>query len=525
MISCKIKSITKFKKNVPVYDIVNVPNHNYIANCYINHNCDEAVRFACLDGDTKIKTPQGLIEIKKLENKKFFQVCSFNEVTKQEEIQIAETCLKIKEDVVYELETECGKIIRATKEHEFLTPTGMKMLSELKVNNMLQGIDKLYKIKTIKKLNVRPVYDIINVNKNHNYITEKLVLHNSAADWAKKESKELKKKLAQVRTKHLLYILCFPLKVMKLEKNYLESFVNYWCLPGDTKITTRDKTGTIRRTPIEKLNKYNPEVLTYNIKEDKFKFKTYEKKIKTKENAEVFELESENGLKIKCTEDHPFLTKRGWIKLNELKFKDEIKTNENISWTKIKSITKLKERQDVYDIVGVKDNSNFVANNIVVHNCDLFGRGTGAIYVKDKNPVHDSWRMAEFKKIGSYNEFTTLSKVEKVLNKHPNYWKLIKFPKPPKWLYTRYLEVREKNVYDDSNVMQNVSKEDIHNALLVLALRDIMKQGDDRTTMNRIILHIRNQYDISITTSMIGSAIEDAKQLVIKVREQAISTT
>jgi len=71
---------------------------------------------------------------------------------------------------------------------------------------MLQGIDKLYKIKTIKKLNVRPVYDIINVNKNHNYITEKLVLHNSAADWAKKESKELKKKLAQVRTKHLLCV-------------------------------------------------------------------------------------------------------------------------------------------------------------------------------------------------------------------------------------------------------------------------------------------------------------------------------
>ena len=103
MISCKIKSITKFKKNVPVYDIVNVPNHNYIANCYINHNCDEAVRFACLDGDTKIKTPQGLIEIKKLENKKFFQVCSFNEVTKQEEIQIAETCLKIKEDGAIEV--------------------------------------------------------------------------------------------------------------------------------------------------------------------------------------------------------------------------------------------------------------------------------------------------------------------------------------------------------------------------------------------------------------------------------------
>lgn len=50
----------------------------------------------------------------------------------------------------------------------------------------------------------------------------------SAADWAKAENKELKRKLGQVRTKHMLYILCFPLKASKLESNYLDSYVNYW---------------------------------------------------------------------------------------------------------------------------------------------------------------------------------------------------------------------------------------------------------------------------------------------------------
>ncbi len=212
-------------------------------------------------------------------------------------------------------------------------------------------------------------------------ICDEAIRFASAADWNKKENKALKKKLAQVRTKHLLYILCFPLKVYKLEKNYLESFTNYWI--------------------------------------------------------------------------------------------------------------------------------------------DLFDRGKGAIYVKDKNPVSDTWRLDAFKKMGSYTEFTTLSKIEQLLKKHPNFWQLIKFPRPPNWLYLKYLRVREKNIYDDENVLKNLSKEDIHNALLVLALRDIMMH-DQTLTMNRIILHIKNEYDISITKGMVQAAVEDAKQLVTKIREQAL---
>lgn len=50
----------------------------------------------------------------------------------------------------------------------------------------------------------------------------------SSEDWNKKENKVLKKKLAQVREKHLFFLMCFPMKVKKVEKNYLDSFVNYW---------------------------------------------------------------------------------------------------------------------------------------------------------------------------------------------------------------------------------------------------------------------------------------------------------
>lgn len=213
-------------------------------------------------------------------------------------------------------------------------------------------------------------------------ICDESVRFASSAEWSKKENRELKKKLAQVRTKHLLYILCFPWKIQKLEKTYLDSNCNYWI--------------------------------------------------------------------------------------------------------------------------------------------DLFGRGVGAIYVKDKNPTMDSWRMKEFMKIGSYTEFTELSKVEEKLRKHPNFWQIIKFPKPPSWLYAKYLKVREANVYDDENVLANVSKEDIHNALLILSLRDIMMH-DSTLSMNRIILHIKNEYDINITKGMVQSAVDDAKQLVTKIREEIVN--
>jgi len=189
---------------------------------------------------------------------------------------------------------------------------------------------------------------------------------------------------------------------------------------------------------------------------------------------------------------------------------------------KIKSIKKLKEREDVYDIIGVEDNHNFVANNMVVHNCDLFGRGVGAIYVKDRNPVNDSWRMKDFKNVGSYTEFTKLSDVEKKLKKHPNFWQIIKFPKPPVWLYEKYLEVREKNVYNDEAVREMVTSNDIHKSLLLLALQDIM-MNDTTINMNRITLHIKNTYDIPISKKNVQSLLLDAKQLVTKIREEKVT--
>lgn len=50
----------------------------------------------------------------------------------------------------------------------------------------------------------------------------------SSEDWNKAENKELKKIIGQVRTKHLFFIMCFPLKISKVDKSYLNSYVDYW---------------------------------------------------------------------------------------------------------------------------------------------------------------------------------------------------------------------------------------------------------------------------------------------------------
>jgi hypothetical protein len=197
-------------------------------------------------------------------------------------------------------------------------------------------------------------------------------------DWNKLENKELKKKLGQVRTKHLFYILCFPLKVMKLDKVYLESYVNYWI--------------------------------------------------------------------------------------------------------------------------------------------DLVGRGVGALYVKDKNPQYDAWRMKEFQKIGSYTEFTMLQKIHSALKKHPNFWYTIRAPKPPAALYEKYLKVREYNIYDDANVLDTLNKADVIRALLLLTLKEILTR-DSSMSIKRVLLHLENTYDIVIPKKYFEEVMNDATMLAHKVRE------
>jgi len=119
------------------------------------------------------------------------------------------------------------------------------------------------------------------------------------------------------------------------------------------------------------------ETLSYNTKNNKLEYKEIEAGMLTRKNANIIELELEDGEKLKLTPDHRVYTKKeGWIEaslLTKTNILIKINSLKTIKNGKIKSINII-QNEDVYDI-KVKDNHNFFANNILVHNCSEIAMG------------------------------------------------------------------------------------------------------------------------------------------------------
>ena len=180
------------------------------------------------------------------------------------------------------------------------------------------------------------------------------------------------------------------------------------CLVGDTLIQTIEGA-----KPIKDLVGTQPYVYCMND-EGKLIIKQASKVWKTRENAELIEIDFNRG-KLICTPDHKIFTRnRGWVKAVDLQPKDKLnglefskgnEIDEVIKLTSknfiVKSVTKLNYTADVYDMT-VEGVHNFIANNIVVHNCAeeplpaggscLLGSLNLAEFVKDpfgKRPAFD----------------------------------------------------------------------------------------------------------------------------------------
>jgi major intracellular serine protease len=83
----------------------------------------------------------------------------------------------------------------------------------------------------------------------------------------------------------------------------------------------------------------------------------------------IFELATRAGKKIKCTENHPFLTSEGvYVRLDELKIGDILMASdgERLDVDAVKSISPAGV-EEVFDI-EVEDNHNFIANGLIAHN-------------------------------------------------------------------------------------------------------------------------------------------------------------
>lgn len=218
--------------------------------------------------------------------------------------------------------------------------------------------------------NAQVQYSIKKLRPFSPILADEAIRFASAADWAKAENKELKRTLGQIRTKHLLFVLCFPLKISKLESNYLESYVNYW-----------------------------------------------------------------------------------------------------------------------------------------VH---VFQRGHAALFVRDENPESDSWRLRSFRDIGSFTEFTSPERVRGKLEKHPNFWTTLRYPKVAPTVYKKYMRLRDDNVFGNAGAL-DVSRKDIHRSIVLHALYDSLLEMPGYTD-RKLLRHIEFHYGIKVSSTALKDMLLEARQ-------------
>lgn len=133
------------------------------------------------------------------------------------------------------------------------------------------------------------------------------------------------------------------------------------CLTGDTIVDTVDG-------PARIVDLIGRSGRVYCTDGDTVKTGAFHDVRMTQEEAEVFEVELSNGKKVKATADHPFLTRHGWVRLEETRDDEVACIYASVEYVGIKSI-KPAGREPVYNM-EVDGYHNFSVNGgIIVHNC------------------------------------------------------------------------------------------------------------------------------------------------------------
>ena len=150
-------------------------------------------------------------------------------------------------------------------------------------------------------------------------------------------------------------------RVMGLEtKDSIESLVTgigRQCLTGDSIVLLENGTKTIKEI------KKGDIVVAYH--KDKGFIKTEVSHLLDNGIQPVFELICEDNNKIKSTDNHRYLTDKGWKELKDINIGDLI-LNADGNYSTVKSINFL-NKERVYDLT-VPETENFFANGLCVHN-------------------------------------------------------------------------------------------------------------------------------------------------------------
>lgn len=166
-----VTSITFNQKKETVYNLINVvPNNNYYAADYLVHNKGGG---GCFLAGTRIRTEHGFISIEKVTSGQ--QIISRNETTGKDELAHVERLDKLKAPAHYVINAN----IKATAEHPFYTTEGIKTVQTLAVGDILRTHKGEQKITSIEYIEGEvDIYNLINVEPNHNYFANDFLVHN-----------------------------------------------------------------------------------------------------------------------------------------------------------------------------------------------------------------------------------------------------------------------------------------------------------------------------------------------------------
>ncbi len=177
----KVGSIAKTDDTVTVYNLLDVtPNNNYFASNLLVHNKGGG----CFLGDTKITTPEGRKAINRLNVGEI--VISNNEITGKDGYSTIEYIDVLKVWGYYRIN---GKL-KVTGTHPIYTSDNgkvvIKPVSLLQAGDLLitdAGTEIISKIEFFEK--EVTVYNLLNVEPNHNYYAENILVHNKGGGGAR----------------------------------------------------------------------------------------------------------------------------------------------------------------------------------------------------------------------------------------------------------------------------------------------------------------------------------------------------
>lgn len=147
------------------------------------------------------------------------------------------------------------------------------------------------------------------------------------------------------------------------------------CLAPSTKVLCKVK-GQKKILSIKNIvnNNLECQVMSYSIAENKFEFCDVIgwHKNGVKEIYAYYFITPDSEFRLRCTEDHPILTCKGYKMAKDLSFGDTCyvydETENKLLWALFRKRSTFGRECNVY-CLDVAKNHNFVANNVVVHNC------------------------------------------------------------------------------------------------------------------------------------------------------------